>query len=97
MADTPYSDELRGVLFRNSDKQDGDKRPDYKGNLTIGGVKYELAAWIRTAQKSGRKFMSLQLEVPQARTQGAAPAPTEAQPVQAAPVVPAEDPDDLPF
>lgn len=97
MADQQYDDELRGALFKNKDKQPGDSRPEYKGMLTIGGVKYELAAWLRTAKSSGQKFMSLKLEIPkQQSSQGAAPAPQQAQPVQAAPVAPTPD-EDIPF
>lgn len=95
MATGEYSDELRGALFKNKDKTPGDKRPDYKGFATIQGVRYESAAWLRTA-KSGEKYMSISYELPRDQ-QGAAPAPTQAAPVQAAPVVPAEDPEDIPF
>lgn len=92
-----FNDELRGVLFRNKDKTPGDKRPDYKGNLTIGGTKYQLAAWLRASKQTGEKFMSLQLEIPQPKAdQGGAP--VDAQPVAAPPVAPPpEDPDDIPF
>ena len=99
MGDTQFDDEMRGALFRNDDKQEGDKRPDYKGYVIVGGNRLELAAWLRTSQRTGRKFMSLKLEVPQPKqTQGATPAPTQAQPVQATPVAPPSDfGDDPPF
>ena len=35
--------EMKGVLFKN-DKGDNEKRPDIKGELTIEGVTYQLAA-----------------------------------------------------
>lgn len=86
MADT-YDDEMRGVLFKNKDKTPGDKRPDYKGHVQVGGNRLELAAWLRASSRTGEKFMSLSLEVPKPKgTGGAAPAPTQAQPVQAEPV-----------
>jgi uncharacterized protein (DUF736 family) len=93
-----YDDEMRGVLFKNKDKTPGDKRPDYKGRVQVGGNKLWLSAWLRTSAKTGEKFMSLALEVPQQGQSGGAPAPTAAAPVTAAPVVPpAEDPEDIPF
>jgi hypothetical protein len=104
MADKQYDDEMRGGLWKNKDKQPGDKRPNMKGFLQIGGVRYELAAWTYTSQKTGEKYQSLKLSIPQPKDTGAAPAPTQAQPVQAQPVQ-AEpvsghqlpDPDDIPF
>ena len=45
-----------GALFKN-DKGDNPKRPDYRGDITLGGVQYELSAWIKDG-KNG-KFMSL--------------------------------------
>ena len=96
MGDTQFDDELRGALFRNDDKQEGDKRPDYKGHVQVGGNKLWLSAWLRTSNKTGEKFMSLALDVPrQQGGQGAAP--TQAQPVQAAPVVQPTPDEDIPF
>ncbi len=45
-----------GVLFRN-DKQDNERAPAYKGNITVEGKDYWLSAWIKEG-KSG-KFMGL--------------------------------------
>jgi hypothetical protein len=45
-----------GALFRNA-KGDNPKRPDYRGDITLGGVQYELSAWLREGKKG--KFMSL--------------------------------------
>ena len=45
-----------GALFKN-DKGDNQSRPDYRGDVTIGGVKYALAAWIKDGRNG--KFMSL--------------------------------------
>jgi hypothetical protein len=51
-----YTNELRGVLFKN-DKKETEKHPDYKGSCEIGGAEYWIAAWIKEG-KNG-KFMSL--------------------------------------
>lgn len=54
---TEYNNELRGVLFKNEDKQT-DKHPDYRGQATIEGVEYFLDVWINESQKTGKKFLS---------------------------------------
>lgn len=45
-----------GVLFKN-DKQDNERAPQYKGNITVEGKDYWLSAWVKEG-KSG-KFMGL--------------------------------------
>lgn len=52
-----YNNNLRGVLFKNKDKQ-SPKHPDYRGNCEIDGKQFWLDAWIKTS-KAGDKFMSL--------------------------------------
>lgn len=61
----------QGSLFKN-DKGDNAKRPDYRGSIKIGGVEYELAAWIKEGNKG--KFMSLNAK-PKGERQERAPAP----------------------
>ncbi len=55
-----------GALFRN-DKQGNEARPDYRGDITIGGVKYRLSGWVKEGQRG--KFLSLSVSP-------AAPQPT---------------------
>jgi ERCC4-type nuclease len=57
-------DELRGVLFRNDKKTEGDKKPNYRGQITIGGVEYRLSAWISKSRK-GMSYMSLAATPPE--------------------------------
>jgi len=61
-----------GILFRNNDKtKDSDR--DYKGDATIGGIKYWLSGWIKQGKRG--KFLSLSFtlkDVPKA-----APMPAE--------------------
>lgn len=45
-----------GSLFRN-DKKGVENRPDYRGDLLLNGVLYEVAAWVKEGKKG--KFMSL--------------------------------------
>lgn len=83
-----YSNENRGVLFKNDDKQ-SDKHPDYKGSINIDGVEYWLSSWIKTS-KQGNKFMSLSVQPKQQQA---------AKPSKQAPAAdPFDDGDDsLPF
>jgi uncharacterized protein (DUF736 family) len=55
--------DLTGALFPN-DKDGRENRPDYKGDVTIGGVKYELAAWKRPYVKG--EYLSVKVELPKA-------------------------------
>lgn len=52
-----YSDENRGVLFREENKE-SDKHPDYTGKVNVEGIEFRLAGWIRES-KNGKKFLSL--------------------------------------
>lgn len=45
-----------GSLFKNA-KKEKETQPDYRGDLLVGGVTYELSAWIK--QGKNGKFMSL--------------------------------------
>ncbi len=75
-----------GALFKN-DKDGTESRPDYKGDIRIGGKEYWLSSWIKEG-KNG-KFMSIQAT---AKDQKAAPVK---QGVQTSP--PADFDDPIPF
>jgi hypothetical protein len=48
-----------GALFKN-DKGDNPARPDYRGDIMLGGVLYEVSGWIKPhPSKDGERFMSL--------------------------------------
>lgn len=48
-----------GALFKN-DKQGNEARPDYRGDLCINGVVYEVAGWIKPLPSdASKRFMSL--------------------------------------
>jgi len=75
-----------GALFINDNKERGDKRPNFTGNITIDGTKYSLAAW-KNLSANGVKYMSLKLSE---WRDGSAKKP--------APAAPQEDfDDDIPF
>jgi len=54
-----YSNENRGVLFKN-DRKETERHPDYKGSINIDGQEFWLSSWIKDG-KSG-KFMSLSIQ-----------------------------------
>lgn len=53
-----------GMLARNLKKKEP-QQPDYKGNITVGGVEYWLSAWINEgkpgSKMEGRKYFGLSL------------------------------------
>jgi len=80
--------EGNGGLFKN-DKGDNPARPDYKGDIMLGGVLYEVAGWIRPKPTNpAEKYLSL---VGKAKEQQAAK--PVAKPMPASP----EIDDDMPF
>jgi len=85
MAEKTY--DMSGILFRNEEKEPGDKRPDYTGKMTVKGVEYRMAGWIKESQ-NGKKFMTLNLQLPKERS---APAVNKPAPP------PMDDSDDVPF
>ena len=61
---TEYDNTNSGALFRNTDKDDTHPNwPDYNGSIDVEGSEYWIKAWIKTAKKSGKKFMSLSVEL----------------------------------
>ena len=53
-----------GTLFQN-DKGDNDKRPDYRGELNVDGVLFEIAGWKKQGSKG--TFLSLSVKPKQER------------------------------
>lgn len=63
-----------GALFKN-DKGDNPARPDYRGDVMVGGVLYELSAWIKPLPSdSTKRFMSLSAKPKEQRRQEPPPA-----------------------
>jgi hypothetical protein len=48
-----YDRDGTGALFKNERKQPGERTPDYRGDCTIDGKRWEIAAWIKT-KRAGR-------------------------------------------
>ena len=56
-----YSNVNRGAIFKNDDKQQ-DNHPDYKGSLNVNGVDFWVSGWLKTSEKTGKKFLSLSVK-----------------------------------
>ena len=56
-----YDNSNRGAIFKNEDKQQ-DNHPDYKGSLNVNGVDLWVAGWLKTSEKTGKKFLSLSVK-----------------------------------
>lgn len=74
---TDFDNTNRGVLFKNSRKEEGDKKPEYTGSLNVDGVEFFLDAWLKTSQ-NGAKFMSVSVKRKDKQAEPAA-APRTAQ------------------
>lgn len=62
-----------GALFKN-DKGENPARPDYRGDIMLGGVLYEVSGWIKPLPSdASKRFMSLSGKPKTER----APAPTQ--------------------
>ncbi len=60
---TEYDNTNSGALFKNDDKDETHPNwPDYNGSIDVEGNEYWIKAWLKTAKKTGRKFMSLSVE-----------------------------------
>jgi uncharacterized protein (DUF736 family) len=62
-----YDNTNKGVLFKNQEKGEGDKKPDYTGKLNVNGKDYRLAGWLRES-KSGTKFLSIAISEPKPKS-----------------------------
>jgi hypothetical protein len=66
------------ALFRNKDKQEGDKRPDYTGSgLDLQGGKIRLAGWVKHGEKG--LFLSIKISVPAEKAANSEPLPAETE------------------
>jgi uncharacterized protein (DUF736 family) len=74
---TTYDNTNHGVLFRNSHKEVGDKRPDFQGEINVAGKEFQLAGWLRESKK-GAKFLSLKITPSEDCSRAVAPPPIAA-------------------
>lgn len=69
-----YDNTNRGVLFPN-DKKGNEKRPDFTGDLNVGGVEYKLSAW-KKSSKAGNNFLSISVQLKEGQQPKPVPAGT---------------------
>lgn len=68
-----------GSIFTN-DKGDNPARPDYRGDIMLGGVLYELSGWIKPLPSDpSRRFLSLAGKPKEARQQQGRQSPPPAR------------------
>lgn len=95
-----------GAIFKN-ERKESENHPDYRGVIiSPNGEEMQVALWLKTAQTTGKKYLSVAASAPYKESDvvGAAaalacatPAPSQyAPPMQSAPAA-AEEVDDLPF
>lgn len=77
-----------GTLFKNNKKQDGDKLPDYTGNVKINGKELRIAGWVKSGAKGS--FLSLKISEHQ-------PSEKFSDNLKTKPVSTNSNSDDLPF
>lgn len=80
-AGTQYGTEYHGALFANEKAQPN--HPDYRGEAEVAGVKYRLAAWIRTPRSGGAKYLSIALTEDLREPDATAPDPAGSTPAPA--------------
>ena len=71
-----YDNTNRGALFKNDEKAD-EKDRDYAGTLDVAGTEYWISGWVRTSQKSGKKYLSLWVKPKHAPVANKRPRATE--------------------
>ncbi len=76
---TNYDNNMKGVLFKNEDKEGS--QPDYRGQGEIDRKPVWISAWIKTPKKGGAKFMSLSFQFKTAQQGGVRnPPPADDEP-----------------
>jgi uncharacterized protein (DUF736 family) len=87
-----YDNTNRGAIFKNDDKQQ-DNHPDYKGSINVNGVDMWVSGWLKTSEKTGKKFMSLSVKAKEEK----APQMPVKQAAKPSPSGFDDFPDDVPF
>jgi len=80
MASRSSKQSIRARWFKN-DKKEKPSHPDYRGDATTRGRKFWVSTWIKTSEKTGKRFMSLAFRgagEPPAKPKPKAPTDTDA-------------------
>ncbi len=59
-----YDNTNKGVLWKNSYKEKGDKQPDVRGKINVEGKEYEISGWHNPAKENKTAYYSLKLSEP---------------------------------
>jgi uncharacterized protein (DUF736 family) len=62
-----YDNNNRGVLFRNESATPENKQPYMSGSCEVNGKEMQIAGWMQESKKTGKKFLSLRFQEPQAK------------------------------
>ena len=62
-----YDNNNKGVLFRNETATPENKQPYMSGSCEVNGVKLQIACWMNESKTTGKKFLSLKFQEPQAK------------------------------
>src|SRR5262249_43602380 len=84
MASRSSKQSIRARWFKN-DKKEKPSHPDYRGDATTRGRKFWVSTWIKTSEKTGKRFMSLAFRgagEPPAKPKPKAPTDTDADIIQ---------------
>ena len=92
----PTNKNNSGALFKEEEKK-SEKHPDYKGDCLVNGERMYIAAWINTAEHSGKKYMSLSFSAPSTDANYSKDSTATPKPEFDKPQATAKAGDDLPF
>ena len=62
-----YDNNNKGVLFRNETSTPENKQPYMTGKAEVHGRVVQVAAWMQESKTTGKKFLSLKFQEPQAK------------------------------
>jgi hypothetical protein len=55
--------DMSGALFKNERKTQPNQ-PDFQGKIKVEGTDWWVSAWVKTAQASGKQYLSLAISEP---------------------------------
>ena len=61
MSEDFVHEDMTGNLFKN-EKKEKKKQKDYWGSCKIRGEVYEIAGWINTSEKTGKKYIGFKFQ-----------------------------------
>lgn len=59
-----YDNNMSGVLFKNQDKGDNEKAPDFVGSAQVDGVDYRLSGWRQVKKGTEEGYIKIKIQLP---------------------------------